>query len=246
MAEGTDNRPAPAPLELLGIEALEEHARRLAALFTTSQTRRGGNAHLKALRKHSDALKHVYTALADDAKRGEPSSPAAEWLLDNFHIVLASLRDIHHDSPRRSSGGCRASPPTNLPACRGFTQWRSQLIRCGAGRLDRQRLQRFLTAFQTISPLTMRALGVAVGAQSALIEHLRNRVGRPGDQPRRAVAGRPIGGLTRRSGAGPQPLAGACASGVRHTVAATLSRARKRCGAAAGVGCGAGVARPDG
>ena len=99
MAEATNNRPAHARLELLGIEALEEHARRLAALFTTSQSRRGGNAHLKALRKHTHTLKQVYSALADDAKRGEPSSPAAEWLLDNFHIVLASLRDIHHDLP---------------------------------------------------------------------------------------------------------------------------------------------------
>ena len=26
-------------------------------------------------------------------------SPAAEWLLDNFHMVAAAARDVHHDLP---------------------------------------------------------------------------------------------------------------------------------------------------
>jgi cellobiose phosphorylase len=177
MAEATNNRPAHARLELLGIEALEEHARRLAALFTTSQSRRGGNAHLKALRKHTHALKQVYTALADDAKRGEPSSPAAEWLLDNFHIVLSSLRDIHHDLPPsffRRLPRIAADEFAGLPRIYAMAL---ELIRCGAGRLDPQRLQRFLTAFQTISPLTMGELWAWPSAlKLALIEHLRNRI----------------------------------------------------------------------
>src|SRR4029450_6783978 len=96
-------RDAPATarttgsIELLGIEPLEQHARRLAALLTVSHGRRlGGTSHLKALREHSRALRAAYTSLAEDATRGEPSSPAAEWLLDNFHIVIAALRDITH------------------------------------------------------------------------------------------------------------------------------------------------------
>src|SRR6184192_4750964 len=93
-------RPTPGAIELLGIEPLEEYARRLAALLTVSSRGRGNSrAHLKRLRQHTRTLRQVYTSLADDAKRGEPSSPAAEWLLDNFHIVLAALRDIHHDLP---------------------------------------------------------------------------------------------------------------------------------------------------
>ena len=94
-----DDRLAPTTIELLGIEPLEEHARRLSALFTVSPQRRGRSTHLKRLRQHSRALRRVYTALAIDAKRGEPSSPAAEWLLDNFHLVLATIRDVRHDMP---------------------------------------------------------------------------------------------------------------------------------------------------
>ena len=94
-------RSTAGRIELLGIEPLQQHARRLAALFTVSQSTRGprSGAHLKRLRDHTRALRHIYTALNDDAKLGEPSSPAAEWLLDNFHLVVAAIRDIHHDLP---------------------------------------------------------------------------------------------------------------------------------------------------
>ena len=85
--------------ELLSLDLLEEHARRLAAQFTLSPRRSGnGRAHLRQLQAHMRALRGVYTALSDDA-RSEPMAPAAEWLLDNFHIISAAARDIHHDLP---------------------------------------------------------------------------------------------------------------------------------------------------
>src|SRR5690349_10972240 len=84
---------------LLGIELLEEHARRLAALLSIAPRHRGGScAHLRQLNGHMRALRDVYTALAADA-REEAMSPAAEWLLDNFHVISAAARDIHHDLP---------------------------------------------------------------------------------------------------------------------------------------------------
>ena len=81
MGHSDDDGAALGHTELLGIEPLEEHARRLAALFTASLRHGGGHARLNGLRQHTRALRAVYTALAEDAKRGEPSSPAAEWTL---------------------------------------------------------------------------------------------------------------------------------------------------------------------
>src|SRR3954471_5446857 len=93
-------RQTAGSIELLGIEPLEEHARRLAALLTASVRQRGDSrAHLKRLRQHAQTLRQVYTALADDAKGGEPSSPAAEWLLGHFHIVGGGVRAHRHDLP---------------------------------------------------------------------------------------------------------------------------------------------------
>src|SRR5688500_6787382 len=97
MAYVAEDHTRPTDIELLGVERLEEHARRLAALFTASQRSRRSGAHLKQVRQYTTALRQVYTFLAEDAAHGEPSSPAAEWLLDNFHIVLAALRDVKHD-----------------------------------------------------------------------------------------------------------------------------------------------------
>src|SRR5204863_2660129 len=83
--------------QLLSIELLEEHARRLAALLSI-ESRGRGRVHLRQLKEHMRVLRQVYTALADDALH-EPMPPAAEWLLDNFHIIAAAARDIHHDLP---------------------------------------------------------------------------------------------------------------------------------------------------
>ena len=176
MSKAADIRPGPASIDLLGIEPLEEHARRLAALFTVSAGRRGSAAHLKKLRQHARALRQVYTSLAADAARGEPSSPAAEWLLDNFHIVLAALRDIHHDLPAsffRRLPWIAADEFEGLPRIYAMAL---ELIRCSAGRLDSQRVHRFVTAFQSITPLTMGELWAWPSAlKLALVEHVRTR-----------------------------------------------------------------------
>src|SRR3954470_14257636 len=180
MAEAGAPRPTPGTIELLGIEPLQEHARRLAALLDVSLRQRGGSrAHLKRLREHSETLRRVYQALADDAKRGEPSSPAAEWLLDNFHIVLAALRDIHHDLP---SGFFRRLPRITADEFAGLPRIYAmalELIRCSAGRLDSQRLHRFVTAFQSVTPLTMGELWAWPSAlKLALLDYLRARADR--------------------------------------------------------------------
>src|SRR3954462_11895951 len=86
-------------LELLGIEPLETHARRLAALLTINTRGRTTAAHLKRLDGHMRALREIYVTLSDDATRGEERTGAPEWLLDNFHVISAAARDIRHDLP---------------------------------------------------------------------------------------------------------------------------------------------------
>ena len=171
-----DTQPTAASIDLLGIEPLEEHARRLAALFTVSLRRRGSAAHLKALRRHALALRRVYTSLAGDVARGEPSSPAADWLLDNFHIVLAAVRDIHHDLPPsffRRLPWIAADEFAGLPRVYAMAR---ELVRNSAGRLDPQRLHRFVTAFQSITPLTMGELWAWPSVlKLVLVEHVRTR-----------------------------------------------------------------------
>src|SRR5436190_3140529 len=63
MSDAGVSRPTAGNIELLGIEPLEEHARRLAALFTVSLRQRGSSgAHLKRLRQHEQRLQRFVTA----------------------------------------------------------------------------------------------------------------------------------------------------------------------------------------
>ena len=167
-------------MELLGLEPLEEYARRLAALLTLARRRRGGGrAHLVQLADHARVLRMVYTALAEDARRGEPSSPAAEWLLDNYHVISAAIRDIRHDLPpsfyrrlpRIAVGDEYAGQPRVCAMA-------VELIRRSAGRLDPQRLHRFVTAFQSVTPLTMGELWAWPSALKAALDRAAARAGR--------------------------------------------------------------------
>jgi cyclic beta-1,2-glucan synthetase len=162
--------------ELLSIELLEEHARRLAALLTLSPRRRGsGRAQRRELKDHMGALRELYVALADDARQ-EAVSPAAEWLLDNFHLISAAARDIHHDLP---PAFFRRLPRVAADEFAGWPRICAlalELIRLSAGRLDADRMQRFISAFQSITPLTMGELwGWPSALKLALIDHLRAR-----------------------------------------------------------------------
>jgi cyclic beta-1,2-glucan synthetase len=166
-----------AGVELLGIEPLEEHARRLAALLAV-KTRRymSGRAHLKRLDAHMHALRAVYVALNDEARRGERPSPAAEWLLDNFHVISSAARDIRHDVPPafyRRLPRMGADEFAGLPRVYAMAL---ELIGRSAGRLDPQRLHRFVTAFQSITPLTMGELWAWPSVlKLALLDYLRVR-----------------------------------------------------------------------
>ena len=88
---GLDSSPLHG--ELLGVERLEERARALAAGFTLSRNpQRGPPRLLRRLADDARVLRSAYRVLAGDVRRGEPIVPAAEWLLDNFHLVEGETR----------------------------------------------------------------------------------------------------------------------------------------------------------
>src|SRR5690349_1867220 len=152
------SRQPDRTVQLLSIELLEEHARRLAALLSISTDgKTGARTHLKQLRADMRALRTVYKDLTDDARR-EALTPAAEWLLDNFPLVSSAARDVHHDLPASFFGRLPrvvSDEHAGLPRIYALAL---HLIGSSAGRLDASRLQRFLTAFQSVAPLTMGEL----------------------------------------------------------------------------------------
>ena len=135
-----------------------------------------GRGHLRRLNENRRKLTAVYVALAEDAQKGEPASPAAEWLLDNFHVVSAAGRDIVRDLPAaffRRLPTIAADEFAGVPRIYALAL---ELIRTSAGHLDAQRLHRFITSYQSLTPLMIGELWAWPSAlKLALVEHLRIR-----------------------------------------------------------------------
>lgn len=170
---GLDSSPLHG--ELLGVERLEARARALAAEFTLArEPERGPPLLLKRLQDDTQVLRGAYRDFARDVRHGHPITPAAEWLLDNFHLIEGELREIRRHVPSRYY---RELP--KLAARGRIGQARVyamavELLRCSDARLDPQRLDRFMNAFQTVSPLAIGELWAWPSMlKLALIEHLR-------------------------------------------------------------------------
>jgi cyclic beta-1,2-glucan synthetase len=91
----------PIKAELFNVERLEQHAESLAnaqkVLPRHSQTKRKPVA--KRLDENAEALISAYETICKSIASGRPITPAAEWLLDNFHVVETQIRQIRQDLP---------------------------------------------------------------------------------------------------------------------------------------------------
>src|SRR5256886_593890 len=175
---GGGRRPEAAkPLraELLSIERLEERARALAASFTLARDpRRKARPFFSRLEDNARVLREAYRVLADDVHRGEFVPPAAEWLLDNFHLIEGQIRDTRHDLPRQYYLGLPKLASREMAGIARVYAMALELIRHTDGRLDRHQLVRFMVAYQTVAPLTIGELSAWPSMlKLALLESLR-------------------------------------------------------------------------
>ncbi|MGH7416511.1 MAG: GH36-type glycosyl hydrolase domain-containing protein, partial [Candidatus Rokuibacteriota bacterium] len=175
---GGGRRPAaeqPLRAELLSIERLEERARALAASFTLARDpRRKARPFFARLEDNARVLREAYRVLADDVHRGEFVPPAAEWLLDNFHLIESEIRDTRHDLPRQYYLGLPKLASRELAGIARVYAMALELIRHTDGRLERHRLVRFMAAYQTVAPLTIGELWAWPSTlKLALLENLR-------------------------------------------------------------------------
>ncbi len=171
--DGWDDPPLLG--EILSLEALDERATSLAAHLTLARDSRGrGRGVLGRLEENIEWLRHAYVVLADDVHVGEPIAPAAEWLLDNFHLLESEARAVRHDLPPRYYRKLpKLASREHAGTARLYAMAR-ELIRSGDGRLDLERLTRFMKSFQTVAPLTIGELWAWPSIlKAALLENLR-------------------------------------------------------------------------
>src|ERR1041385_4425509 len=83
----------PFQAEFFSVERLEQYAHTLAEQHKTV-TRKGRAQLLPRLADNGRILEAAYKALVEALRQGHAISPAAEWLVDNYHIVEEQLREI--------------------------------------------------------------------------------------------------------------------------------------------------------
>ncbi|WP_339081971.1 glucoamylase family protein [Pseudomonas sp. TMP9] len=165
---------APVREELFGIERLEQHAATLAAAQKVTPKPPAVQSLHRRLKDNAKVLLAAYRASAAELAKGHAVVPAAEWLLDNYHLVEEQIREIRDDLPPgyyRQLPKLATGPFAGYPRVLGLT-W--AFIAHTDSHFDPEILQGYLIAYQQVQPLTIGELwAVAITLRIVLIENLR-------------------------------------------------------------------------
>ncbi|HLE62039.1 MAG TPA: hypothetical protein VI750_02810, partial [Pyrinomonadaceae bacterium] len=148
----------PIRAELFSSERLEQHAESLAAAQRVTTTPRKGRPLLPRVLDNGRVLLESYRAIAQAIREERAITPAAEWLVDNYHIVDEQLREIRDDLP---PSFYRELPKLAEGHLQGYPRvyglaW--AFVAHTDSRFDPETLRRFVRAYQRVQPLTIGEL----------------------------------------------------------------------------------------
>jgi len=173
--------PARGPVEpairseVFGRERFAQHGRSLGETHQAqpaSALRR--TPFFPRLHQNIRVLRVAHAYIGDQARTGYQVSPAAEWLLDNFHLIESQLKEIRDGLPRRYFRDLPVlvdAPLAGLPRVYGVA-W--AYVAHTDGAFDEDLLEHFLQAYQQTRPLTLGELwALPTTLRVVLIENLR-------------------------------------------------------------------------
>lgn len=159
--------------ELFNTERLQQHATSLAEAQKQTTLKKGHNL-IPRVRENAVVLADAYQAVDAEVRGQHAITPAAEWLLDNFHVIEEQLADIYADLPESYA---RELPKlvdglfAGYPRVYGIA-W--ALVAHTDSRFSPELLQLFVNAYQSVTPLTLGELwAIPITLRVLLIENLR-------------------------------------------------------------------------
>lgn len=122
--------------------------------------------HLPLLEQPKQAerlLRETYQYFTQEAKQALSVTYAGEWLLDNYYIVQHTIQQIQENMPRRYYDELPKlqAQPFQAVALAGYPRVYAiarALIQQAANRLELEKIETFIAAYQQITPLTMGEL----------------------------------------------------------------------------------------
>ncbi len=166
----------PLRAELFSVTQLEQHARALAGWRKTGPAR-GPDQLLPRLAENEVALGKAYAIVTDAVTHGRRITPAAEWFIDNYHLIEEQVRTARRHLPHgysRELPRLINGPTAGMPRVYDLA---IELISHSHGRVDTESLRAFVAAYQEVRPLRLGELwAVPIMLRLALLENLRRVV----------------------------------------------------------------------
>ena len=170
-------RGAPEPpirSEIFGPLRFAQHGRSLGESHRSSISGSRSAAFFPRLRGNIRVLREAHRYIGLQAATGYDISPAAEWLLDNFHLIEAQLEEVRAGLPRSYFHALPVlldKPLAGLPRIYGVA-W--AFVAHTDGAFDAELLSQFLAAYQETRELTLGELwALPTTLRVVLIENLR-------------------------------------------------------------------------
>ncbi|NSL55077.1 cyclic beta 1-2 glucan synthetase [Uliginosibacterium sp. IMCC34675] len=152
------------------------HGRGLAQSHTLAAGR-APDQLLGRLEENEAALIGVCSLLTRAVTAKRRITPAGGWLLDNFYLIEEQIRTARRHLPKGYSRGlprldeCLPGFSAGRPRVYGIAL---EIVSHGDGRVDAEVLKRFVTAYQSITPLQLGELwATPIMLRLAVIENLR-------------------------------------------------------------------------
>lgn len=156
--------------EAFSLEHLEQHARHLASTFQLAARPIRDRRFAARFQDNSDFIRQTHELTANAIRTGEPLTPDAEWLLDNFYVVEEQLREIRDDLPQHFYWEL-PKLTTGEPRVYALA---IELILHTDSALDEETIARFIREFQTAAPLSIGEVwAVPIMLRLGLVENLR-------------------------------------------------------------------------
>ena len=171
----------PIRAELFGAQRFEEHGRSLAAAqpVRPAGSPDSGPPFFPRVQENIAAIRLAYDYIALTSLSGHYVTPAAEWLLDNFHLVEAQLQQIQEGVPHRYYADLPKladKPLQGLPRVYGIA-W--AYVAHTDSVLDPVLFTAFLHAYQEVSELNLGELwALPTTLRVVLLENLRRMADR--------------------------------------------------------------------
>ena len=164
----------PIRSEIFGPQRFAQHGRSLGATHRAAAANFRSATFFPRLQNNIRSLREAHRYIGTQASTGYDISPAAEWLLDNFHLIEAQLKEIHEGLPRsyfRSLPVLVDEPLAGLPRIYGVA-W--AFVAHTDGAFDDDLLMQFLSAYQETRALNLSEMwALPTTLRVVLIENLR-------------------------------------------------------------------------